>query len=342
MKGTNKLRPISRMLAALCSLALVFAIFLPIWRIELDAPQYPEGLELLIFTHKLGGEVEIVNGLNHYIGMRTLHVDDFMEFSVLPYCIGALAFFGLIVAWANRKKVLYAWFITLILFAATAAVDFYRWLYDYGHNLDPTAPIQVPGMSYQPPMLGFKQLLNFGVFSVPDLGGWLMILAGAVLGGLVIFELGWLKNLKKKKLHKSVLAVIIIFLLQACSSQPKPIDFGTDNCDHCQMTLSDERYGAELITNKGRIYKFDDLHCIKGFLQSGNIDNKDVASIWFVDFVATKRLISSESSILLRNEELKSPMGSNIAVFATEDEFNNYQQKYEGTKLSWKDYLNME
>jgi copper chaperone NosL len=58
--------------------------------------------------------------------------------------------------------------------------DFYQWGYDYGHNLDPTAPIQVPGLSYQPPLFGHKRLLNFDAYSLPDVGGWIVI-AAAVL-----------------------------------------------------------------------------------------------------------------------------------------------------------------
>ena len=65
--------------------------------------------------------------------------------------------------------------------AIISMVDFYRWEYDYGHKLDPEAPIQVPGMSYQPPLIGYKQLLKFGAYSIPDVGGWLFIGAGVLL-----------------------------------------------------------------------------------------------------------------------------------------------------------------
>ena len=70
MNTISKSSVIMMILAGLCVLS---AVFLPIWRIELDAPQYPEGLALLIYANRLGGEVEIINGLNHYIGMKTLH-----------------------------------------------------------------------------------------------------------------------------------------------------------------------------------------------------------------------------------------------------------------------------
>ena len=68
----------------LAGISLIISIFVPVWRIDLDAPQYPEGLRLLIHANKLAGDVDIVNGLNHYIGMKTLHAEEFVEFTVLP------------------------------------------------------------------------------------------------------------------------------------------------------------------------------------------------------------------------------------------------------------------
>ena len=76
---------------------LVFVLFNPIWRIELAAPQYPEGLMILINANGLGGDVEIINGLNHYIGMKTLHNEDFIEFKILPYLISIFSLFFILV-----------------------------------------------------------------------------------------------------------------------------------------------------------------------------------------------------------------------------------------------------
>ncbi|RRN77665.1 hypothetical protein EIM50_18460 [Pseudoxanthomonas sp. SGD-10] len=169
-----------------CGLALFTVIFLPIWRIELDAPQYPEGLVMLIYSYKLGGQVEIINGLNHYIGMKTLHSEQFVEFKVLPYIIGAFALAFLITGWRARVKPMNILFVAFLLFGIVAMVDFWMWEYDYGHNLDPEAPIKVPGMAYQPPLIGFKQLLNFGAFSIPDIGGWIFVICGLLLFYCVI------------------------------------------------------------------------------------------------------------------------------------------------------------
>ena len=76
----NKIATVTRMLLLLCGIGLVMVLFTPMWRIDLDAPQYPEGLRMLIYANKLAGNVDIINGLNHYIGMKTLHTDDFIEF----------------------------------------------------------------------------------------------------------------------------------------------------------------------------------------------------------------------------------------------------------------------
>lgn len=181
VKHQQRIKSLHRAILIISGMALFAVIALPIWRIELIAPQYPEGLEMFIYSYKLGGQVEIINGLNHYIGMKVLKADDFIEFTVLPYIIGAYAVFFILVGILARRKLLYILLGAFILFGIVAMVDFYMWLYDYGHNLDPTAPIIVPGMAYQPPLIGYKQLLNFLAFSIPDVGGWIFIACGVLL-----------------------------------------------------------------------------------------------------------------------------------------------------------------
>lgn len=188
MKNQHSIRPLHRALLIIGGLALLSVIALPIWRIELDAAQYPEGLELLIYSYKLDGQVEIINGLNHYIGMKTLHAEDFIEFTVLPYLIGIYGLFFIIVGLLARRKLVYILFGAFLLFGIVAMADFWQWLYNYGHDLDPAAPIKVPGMAYQPPMIGFKQLLNFGAFSIPDIGGWIFIACGVLVAYCTVAE----------------------------------------------------------------------------------------------------------------------------------------------------------
>ena len=86
---------------------MVFVLFTPIWRIELNAPQYPEGLSLTINTTGVKGNLDIINGLNHYIGMKSIHNEDFAEFKILPYCILFFVAAFLSAAIANNLKIFY-------------------------------------------------------------------------------------------------------------------------------------------------------------------------------------------------------------------------------------------
>ena len=177
----NNLTPAVKAILIFCGLVLIAVLFVPIWKIELNAPQYPEGLVLKIYPNKIGGNVDIVNGLNHYIGMKTLHTKDFIEFTILPYIIAFFALLCFMAALLNRKK----WLIILsglfIIFGVVAMADFWRWEYNYGHDLNPEAAIQIPGMAYQPPLIGYKQLLNFGAYSIPDIGGVIFFGVGIIL-----------------------------------------------------------------------------------------------------------------------------------------------------------------
>src|SRR5438045_4344827 len=100
----NKLSNISRLLLLIAAIGLVMVLFTPIWRIDLDAPQYPEGLSLSIHANGLRGNVDIINGLNHYIGMKSLHNEDFFEFTILPYCIMFFAAAFVMVAILNKRR----------------------------------------------------------------------------------------------------------------------------------------------------------------------------------------------------------------------------------------------
>ncbi len=97
-------------------------------------------------------------------------------------------------------------------------VDFWRWEYNYGHNLNPNAAIIVPGMSYQPPLIGFKQLLNFGAYSIPDIGGWLFIVSGLLMAAAVILEFMKTKKMMKQNMMAVVLP-IILFSFFSCGQK---------------------------------------------------------------------------------------------------------------------------
>lgn len=178
----------SRILIAVSAVLLITTYFLPLWQIVLEAPQYPEGLGMKIWLNNITGNVEQINGLNHYIGMKHIIVDEFIEFKILPYILAVLIVIAVATAIKGSKTLLWILVVSLIVFAVVGLTDFYMWEYDYGHNLDPRAAIKVEGMSYQPPLIGYKQLLNFIAGSFPDIGGIVAFVAGTIAVGVLFYE----------------------------------------------------------------------------------------------------------------------------------------------------------
>lgn len=332
----NTLTKLSRLLLVVAAGLLLGSIFVAIWRIELAAPQYPEGLALLIYADKLGGDVDIINGLNHYIGMQTLHAENFIEFSLLRYIISFFALITIVVAILNRKKLLYTLFGLFVAFGVLAMVDFYRWNYNYGHNLDPNAAIKVPGMAYQPPLIGYKQLLNFGAYSVPDIGGWLFIGAGICMLVAVVLEAGLLR--KKSKHVIAPLVILTLFSITSCTdTHPVLPKLNVDQCDHCKMTITSDKFFAECTTTKGRLYKFDDIRCMIDFIK----DNPTIpyAQYYVVDFLNPQHFIKTKEAVLLQSESFKSPMGGNIAAFKNTTEASSNNHPSDTKELAWSDLL---
>ncbi len=338
----NKLSKTSRLLLLVGAIGLLLVLFTPIWRIDLDAPQYPEGLSLRIHAQGLKGNVDIINGLNHYIGMKTLHNEDFYEFTILPYCIVLFAAAFLVVSLVNRRKWLNVLCMLFVAFGVIAMIDFWKWEYNYGHHLNPDAAIIVPGMAYQPPLIGFKQLLNFGAYSIPDTGGWIFLAAGIILISMVIYE--WKSGKRtpiQAPIHKTIMAIVSLFVLSSCNSVPAPIVIGRDACSFCKMTVGDNRFGAEVITKKGKIFKFDDAHCILSWLKENNKEANQVADYFFTDFSNEHTLIKSGEAIFLKSDALRSPMGGNIAVFSNTTDLNNAMKQYSGSVLHWNEFLKL-
>lgn len=170
----------SRFIVLLAALLLSLTYYLPLWEISLKAPQYPEGLGLEIWVNQMQGQnpgdLNKINNLNHYIGMKTIHPESIKELSIMPWIMRGLMLFGIVIAWTGKRRLLLVWLVLFIVMAVAGLVDFYLWGYDYGHNLDmENAIIKVPGMTYQPPLIGSKQLLNFTAHSWPGPAGWVAI-----------------------------------------------------------------------------------------------------------------------------------------------------------------------
>jgi copper chaperone NosL len=182
----------SRIVVAIAALSLGTLFVAPMWRVDLKAPQYPEGLGLRIWINQIRGAtpngLNSINGLNHYIGMKAIEPDQIPELRFMPYVVIGLMLGGLLVAGLGKRGLLYAYLGVFFAIAMAGLYDFWRWEYDYGHNLDPTAAIRITGMSYQPPLIGGKQLLNFHATSWPDVGGWAAIVAVSLVVVAALIE----------------------------------------------------------------------------------------------------------------------------------------------------------
>ncbi len=188
----KKLSTKNRCLVLLVGLLLTALYFTPLWSIHLYAPQYPEGLGMKIWVNKITGENEFdlknINLLNHYIGMEPIVEESIPELQFMPYILGFMIFGALVTFFLNRLILVYLGILNFFLVGGAGLYDFWRWEYNYGHRLSPDAPISIPGMTYQPPLIGCKTLLNIEACSWPSVGGVILFLSVLFLIYVVISE----------------------------------------------------------------------------------------------------------------------------------------------------------
>ena len=340
----KKMSNISRILIAVASLVLISTYFLPIWFIYLTAPQYPEGLTMKIWLQNFSGDVAIINGLNHYIGMKHITIEMFPEFSYLIYIVAFLILAGIATAVFGKRKWLTVYCALLLLTGISAMYDFYRWGYDYGHNLDPKAPIQVPGFSYQPPVIGHKSLLNFDAYSYPDAGGWVVAVVGIIM--FIILLLEWRRSRMQKSRggkksllitkHTAVAASLIVLMCSSCTVKPESFVYGKDNCSFCKMTIIAPSFGGEVVTKKGKVYKFDDLHCMISFLKSGEVSENSIVQLLVINGKGDGRFIDARQAVYLQSEQLHSPMNGNAIAYEDQTDASAANQQLKGLVCSWK------
>lgn len=317
----------NRIIIAAASLLLVVMYFTPLWRISLEAPQYPEGLGLNIMLDTVEGQnfrdLEKINNLNHYIGMQQIVPDAIPELKIMPWAIAFLISLGLIAAVSGKRWMLYTWAGVFVVLAIAGMVDFWLWEYDYGHNLNTEeAAIIVPGMSYQPPLIGSKKLLNFTAHSWPGIGGWIAILT-CLTGVLVAFDT-WRRNRGPKTVAQRVArrtrslvgaaAALILLTATGCDRGPQRFHIGVDQGAYCRMVIDDARFASQIVTDKGRAIKFDAIECMLSYAESREAELEG-AEFWVSDFAHPDRLVRAEEATFVRSHAIPSPMSAGLAAF---------------------------
>lgn len=180
----------ARIVLVLLAIPLALTMTQPLWRISMTAPQYPAGLYLDVYAHKIDGgnhgqHINEINTLNHYIGMHKIDRAELSDLDWIPFAIGLLLVLTLRCAAIGNVRAL----VDLAVIAGYVGVfafgKFVYKLYVFGHNLDPDAPIKLE--PFTPAIFGTKHIANFTTSSYPQLGS---IYIGVFFAG-VLGLLGW-------------------------------------------------------------------------------------------------------------------------------------------------------
>ncbi|MBS4035036.1 MAG: nitrous oxide reductase accessory protein NosL [Ignavibacterium sp.] len=140
-------------------------------------------------------------------------------------------------------------------------------------------------------------------------------------------------------MKKNILLLLILLMFVACGNDPEPIIFGEDNCAHCKMMITDEQFGAELVTDKGKIYKYDSIECLLEQLHKNTFRDDQIGSMWVVDFSNPRTLIDAKTAYYTKNDDFRSPMGLNVQAFGDFGDFEKFFNDNDGKKLTWTDLV---
>lgn len=133
----------------------------------------------------------------------------------------------------------------------------------------------------------------------------------------------------------TLINILLISLLFGCSADPRAINYGEDVCHHCKMKLMDPHYGAEVVTQKGKIFIFDDVNCLMSFLDSDQVNEEDLKHILVTDYDQPESLSDATMSFYIKSESFKTPMASNIVAFSDYETLKKYKKKHGGVYLAW-------
>lgn len=173
----------SRLLMA-ATMLLLFSLLLPYWVLRLNAPQFPDGLTITAYVNRLEGDVGELEGLNHYVGLGS-----FEDAAVLERSVAVFAILGLVALLIAALYIHSRWVLVLtlpaLLFPIVFLIDLQYWLYDFGHNLDPLAPLAAAVGEFTPPILGPAEIAQFDTLALPGVG----LLFAFVSSGLIAYAL---------------------------------------------------------------------------------------------------------------------------------------------------------
>lgn len=139
-------------------------------------------------------------------------------------------------------------------------------------------------------------------------------------------------------LSRSLLSAIAVFILTSCSNEPQPITYNKDECAHCMMIITDPKFGSELVTDKGKIYKFDSIECLADYI---SVDRGFTSeTLWISDYSNPNTLVDAKTAFYIVSSKMESPMSMNIGGFKNQQDMEKIFKEMNGLKMNWKDVLN--
>ncbi|MCD2259876.1 nitrous oxide reductase accessory protein NosL [Psychroserpens luteolus] len=133
--------------------------------------------------------------------------------------------------------------------------------------------------------------------------------------------------------HYSIIALLL--LLCSCNVSPKPIDYGNDGCHFCKMTIVDKVHAAEIVTTKGKVYKFDATECMVNFLDE--FDTSQIKLYLSNNYTEPEALIDATKATFLISENIPSPMGAFLSAFENRTDAEKAKSEKGGTLYNWSE-----
>lgn len=142
------------------------------------------------------------------------------------------------------------------------------------------------------------------------------------------------KDIMKKLLRRILVSALL--LLVACSQKPGTIHYGSDECAHCKMMITDNRFASQLVTKTGKVIKFDAIECMAAY--AGNHKSQvESAKMWVSNFDNPGHWIELHQALFIKSEVIKSPMGESLLALESEQAAKTHLQQYDGQVVKWKD-----
>ncbi len=138
---------------------------------------------------------------------------------------------------------------------------------------------------------------------------------------------------------KKVLYIVLVLLFAACSQEPAEIHYGSDECSHCKMMITDSQFASQLVTEKGKVYKFDAIECLAVYYRNHS-EQFEGAKLWVTNYKKSGEWLNARKAQYVKSDVVKSPMGESLLAFPSQEVAKKHLQAKPGKLMDWKEVSN--